>query len=78
MLGADAYAYTGIRAEHPLTGAVRRLPSILDLNLKGTYAVTEQISGFVSVNNLLGRRYERFQYYPVQGLNLLVGAAYQF
>lgn len=78
LLGFDAYLYAGIRVRQPLTGAARTLPAIADLNLKGSYLVTEQISGFISVNNLLGQTYQRFQYYPQQGLNVLLGAAYQF
>lgn len=52
--------------------------SFLDLNLHTNYALSEKWQLFARVNNLLSNNYNRWLYYPVQGLQVLIGASYQF
>jgi hypothetical protein len=78
ILNADVYYLAGLSARIPSAPVRTNLPAILDLNFKSTYLLTEQISAFVSINNLLGRTYQRYLNYPQQGLNFLVGVGYSF
>ncbi len=74
----EFYVYSGIKAKNFQTGEVKKLPSIADLNLKIDYLLTKNFSAFVNLNNILGRQYERYQYYPAQGLNFIGGLSFSF
>lgn len=50
----------------------------VDANLRLGYKVTDQLSFFVRGNNLIGRNYEKWFGYPVQGAQFMGGASYQF
>ena len=78
IINADAYYLAGLSGKNFPRNRVIDLPNILDLNLKTTYLFTDQISAFVSLNNLLGRSYQRYLYYPRQSLNFLAGLSYSF
>jgi hypothetical protein len=65
----------GATADHL---APKATDSVLDLNLRADYRFTENLSIFALGNNLLGRKYERFLYYPVKGVNVLAGVTYEF
>ncbi len=54
------------------------LDGYVDFNLRADYKITDQWSAFALGNNLTGQNYERWLDYPVQGIQLLVGAKYQF
>ncbi len=54
------------------------LDGYVDINLRADYKINKQFSAFALVNNLTGQNYERWLDYPVQGLQVLVGAKYQF
>lgn len=49
------------------------LPTIVDLNTQFDYLIGKQFTAFVKLNNILGKNYQRYAYYPQQGLNFLVG-----
>ncbi|WP_266369463.1 TonB-dependent receptor [Tellurirhabdus rosea] len=74
----DLYHYSGIRSKNFASGRVVTLPAIWDLNMKIDYFLGKQVSAFVSLNNILGKNYERYLYYPQQGLNFLGGVSYSF
>lgn len=57
---------------------VVRLAPIADLNLGASYSYLDWFTLFAKVNNLLNNRYQEFYGYKVQGLNVLVGAAFSF
>lgn len=75
---ADFYMLRGIKAKNFQTGEVTKLPVIADLNLKIDYLLTRNFSAFVSLNNVLGKQYQRYQYYPQQGLNFIGGLSFSF
>ena len=74
----DLYALRGIKAKNFQSGKVTKLPVITDLNLKIDYLLTRNFSAFVSLNNILGKQYQRYQYYPQQGLNFVGGLSFSF
>lgn len=75
---ADLYTQRGIKAKNFQSGAVTKLPVIADLNLKIDYLLTKNFSAFVAINNVLGKQYQRYQYYPQQGLNFIGGLSFSF
>ncbi|WMI68031.1 TonB-dependent receptor domain-containing protein [Mangrovimonas sp. YM274] len=56
----------------------RTLDGYFDVNLHAGYRVNEKLSIFLKGNNLFNQDYERWMNYPVQGLQILGGATYQF
>ncbi len=52
--------------------------NIIDLNLKVDYRISEKFSTFVMLNNVLGKKYERFVNYPTKGINAIGGITYTF
>ncbi|TDE17753.1 TonB-dependent receptor [Dyadobacter psychrotolerans] len=75
---ADFYMLRGIKAKNFQSGIVTKLPVIADLNLKIDYLLTKNFSAFVGINNVLGKQYQRYQYYPQQGLNFIGGLSFSF
>lgn len=75
---ADLYVLKGIKAKNFQSGKVTKLPVITDLNLKIDYLLTRNFSAFVAINNILGKQYQRYQYYPQQGLNFVGGLSFSF
>lgn len=60
------------------TGSALALTGATDLSLGAEYQVNKQFSAWVSANNMLNDRYERWHNYPVYGLNLLGGIIIRF
>lgn len=75
---ADLYYYEGIQNKNFTSGQTFTLKPIYDANLKIDYFLGEQISAFVSINNIIGQNYQRYLYYQSMGLNFLGGISYSF
>ncbi|WP_282040626.1 TonB-dependent receptor [Winogradskyella flava] len=83
--GASAF-YVGERKDQqvqigPLVDAVpitTTLESYFDANAHVGYKINDQLSVFAKVNNMLNQDYERYLNFPVQGIQALAGATYQF
>ena len=54
------------------------LDSYFDANAHVGYRITDQISAYAKANNIANQDYQRWLNYPVQGIQFLVGATYQF
>jgi len=54
------------------------LDSYFDANAHLGYKINDQLSVFGKVNNILNQDYERYLNFPVQGIQILAGATYQF
>lgn len=65
-------------AKNPTTNALVTNKAIFDMNAEFDYLFGKQFTAFVKLNNILGKKYERFLYYPQQGLNFLVGVNFSF
>ncbi len=74
----DFYALSGMQAKNFRSGIITKLPTIIDLNIKVDYLLTSSFSAFVSINNILGKQYSRYQYYPQQGINFIGGLSFSF
>jgi len=51
---------------------------VTDINIGASYTYLNWFSMFAKVNNLLNSNYEEFYGYEVQGINVMVGAAFSF
>ncbi|MGV3561546.1 TonB-dependent receptor [Larkinella arboricola] len=78
FITADLYHYQGMQGKNFVTNQIVTLQPIWDVNLKIDYFLGKQVSAFVSLNNIIGRNYQRYLYYPQQGLNFLGGLSYSF
>ena len=54
------------------------LDSFFDLNAHVGYKINDQLSVFAKANNIANQEYQRWLNYPVQGVQFLAGATYQF
>jgi len=54
------------------------LDGYFDANAHVGYRITDHISAFAKLNNMVGKSYQRWLNYPVQGFQFLIGATYQF
>ncbi|MHB9054847.1 MAG: porin family protein [Paludibacteraceae bacterium] len=55
-----------------------KMAPVLDWNLGATYAYRDWMSFFLKLNNILNKKYEIYSGYDVQGINVMVGAAFSF
>ncbi len=77
-LQVDFTGQGGMLALAPDTQATVTLDPALDLSVKADYRVSKKFSVFVRGNNLLGKEYPLFLYYPVRGVQVLAGASLTF
>ena len=83
--GASAY-YVGERKDQStIVGALIfeppttiTLESYFDANAHVGYKVNDQLSVFAKANNIANQNYQRWLNFPVQGIQFLAGATYQF
>ena len=54
------------------------LDSYFDVNAHVGYKINDQLSVFAKGNNLFNQDYQRYLNFPVQGIQILAGATYQF
>lgn len=54
------------------------LDSFFDLNAHVGYKYSERLTAFLKANNIANQQYQKWQNYPVQGFQFLVGASYKF
>ncbi|MCB0633920.1 MAG: hypothetical protein KDD15_29515 [Lewinella sp.] len=59
-------------------GTAKNLNALFDISAGVEYFFTENIGGFVQLNNLANNRRQRWQNYPTFGLNALIGVSARF
>ncbi|MGG5485494.1 TonB-dependent receptor [Gaetbulibacter sp. PBL-D1] len=62
----------------PTSPVTVALDSYFDANAHVGYRVTDRLSVFVKANNIANNDYQRWMNFPVQGIQVLGGATYQF
>ena len=62
----------------PLQSQIITLDSFFDANAHVGYNVTDFLSVYAKANNIANQNYERWLNFPVQGIQFLAGATYQF
>lgn len=78
IISPDLYYISGLYGWRPQVGEIVKMDDIVDLNLKVNYLITKKFNSFVQINNILGKQYQRYLNYPIQGLNYSVGLSYSF
>ena len=78
FLVGDRYHYynTAIFVNYPED--FNLLKPFLDFNLGFEYRYTKRLSAFLNFNNILAKKYQYWNNFPVQGINLLGGVTYRF
>ncbi len=69
---------SGIRVQEFENGVeqTKTLKEILDISIGGEYRYSKLLSGFIRLNNLSASKYYRWQYYPAQRFNAMLGITY--
>ncbi|MBV7270422.1 TonB-dependent receptor [Winogradskyella luteola] len=73
----DRQSFVGSFVGSPITNTIT-LDSYFDANAYLGYKINDQLSVFAKANNILNQDYQRYLNFPVQGIQALVGATYQF
>ncbi|WP_336830505.1 hypothetical protein [Sphingobacterium multivorum] len=60
------------------SGHKATIGSFADLNAGAEYRIKKQFGIFVKANNIFGKEYERYMYYPRLGFNVIGGLNYSF
>ena len=55
-----------------------KLPACLDMNLGLEYRYNDRISAFINFNNFTASKYQIWNNFPVQSINILGGATFSF
>lgn len=76
-LFGDVFLENGVPVRNA-DGTSDNLNALFDISAGGEYFFTDQIGAFVQVNNIANNRRQRWRYYPVLGLNAVVGVSARF
>lgn len=81
IFGGVSLFFVGERSDFWSTNTsneVITLESYLDANVNLGYRVSDRLSVFAKGSNLLGKKYEKWLNFPVQGIQGLIGGTYKF
>ena len=76
-LKANFFAQNGVPYKNA-EGNAENLNALYDLSAGAEYLFTEQIGFFIQVNNMLDNKRERWNHYPIYGLNGFAGVSARF
>ncbi len=76
-LKGSVFLENGVPFRRP-DGSSENLNALFDVNAGAEFQFTEKIGGFVQINNLLDNNRQRWRYYPILGINGLVGLTAKF
>ncbi len=72
----NQYALTQVNTNMVYTTQPKLLKGIADINLGAEYRYTKMLSFFVKLNNIANVRYYRWEKYPSQRFNLMIGLTF--
>jgi hypothetical protein len=75
---AYIYDYNADGSRIANSGHKATIASFADLNAGAEYRIKKQFGIFVKANNIFGKEYERYMYYPRLGFNVIGGLNYSF
>jgi hypothetical protein len=78
LIAPDVYWMQSLYALEPVKNQLIQMDDILDVNLKINYFIKRNLNIGLSGNNLLGKNYQKYYQYQVQGLNATLSLAYSF
>ena len=74
----DRKEFKQIAFEPAYIEGIQTLDSYFDANVNLEYKHTDRLSAFIKCNNLTNNNYQKWVNYPVQGLQVVLGANYKF
>ncbi len=74
---ADLFLENGVPYQD-IDGQTKNLNALFDLSIGGEYKLGNNFGLFLQVNNLANNRRQRWQHYPIFGLNALAGITARF
>jgi hypothetical protein len=77
LVKADLFLENGVPFRNE-NGEAENLNALFDISLGADYLFTDRIGAFVQINNLANNRRQRWQYYPMFGLNAMAGISARF
>ena len=57
---------------------VYSLPTFIDMNISAEYRYNKKVSAFIQFNNFTAKKYQYWQNFPVQSINILGGITFSF
>ncbi len=78
LIAPDVYWMRSLYALEPVKNQLIQMDDILDVNFKINYFIKRNLNIGLSGNNLLGKNYQKYYQYQVQGLNATLSLAYSF
>jgi len=75
IVGAEIY-YVGKRYARSFSNSIIDLNPVVDLNLSIEYRYTKLLSAFIRLNNIAASKYYRWNQYPSQRFNFMIGLSY--
>jgi hypothetical protein len=54
------------------------LPIFVDMNISAEYRYSKKVSAFIQFNNFTAKKYQYWQNFPVQSINILGGITLSF
>lgn len=77
QVGGDLFFFSGWKTRLQNNEA-QTLKAAFDLNLHADYHFSPHFAAFLNLNNLINNKYQRFNYYPVYGINFVGGIMLRF
>lgn len=77
-INTNIYYLSGLTGKNYISNREVKLDGILDANLKIEYNISNVFSAYLEFNNILSKKYQRYLYYPVKGINVIGGISYSF
>jgi len=77
ILNAEVYAQNQMFAKNRI-GKSEKISGNIDLNLGAQYAFMDNISAYISLNNILSKRYYLYRHYNTFGFNATAGVIFKF
>ena len=80
---SNAKVYTSAPASNylipdPTIEQIADVKGFVDLGIGASYKINNKFSAFAKANNLFNKKYSRYLYYPVIGVNVFGGISYSF
>ena len=59
-------------------GTTKRLPAVVDVNVQTEFNINKYFTAWLQGNNLLNQAYQRWNHYPVLGMQIVGGIRLTF
>jgi hypothetical protein len=78
LIHARVYGWQGPLVLNDTLGTTKRLPAVVDVNVQTEFNINKYFTAWLQGNNLLNQAYQRWNHYPVLGLQIVGGIRLTF